>query len=41
LVDEAFLREISKQLEGKFLEPIKTVNVEGQRCMTTWCLRKN
>lgn len=41
LVDEAFLREVSKQLEGKFLEPIKTVNVEGQRCMTTWCLRKD
>ena len=41
LVDEVFLREVSKQLGGRFLEPIKTVNVEGQRCMTTWCLRKD
>ena len=41
LVDEVFLREMSKKLVGRFLEPIKTVNVEGQRCMTTWCLRKD
>ena len=41
LVDEVLLREMSKKLGGRFLEPIKTVNVEGQRCMTTWCLRKD
>ena len=40
LVDEALLRRQSRRLGGAFLEPIKTVNVEHQRCMTTWCLRK-
>jgi tellurite methyltransferase len=41
LVDEAMLRAYTAQLGGSFLEPIKTVNVENQRCMTTWVLRKN
>lgn len=41
LVDEAMLRAKTQQLGGTFLEPIKTVNVENKRCMTTWCLRKN
>ncbi len=40
LVDEAMLRRMADQLGGQFLEPIKTVNVEHQRCMTTWCLSK-
>ena len=40
LVDEALLAGITQGLGGSPLEPLKTVNVENQRCMTTWCLRK-
>ncbi len=41
LVDEAFLLEWTDRLGGSLLEPIKTVNVQNQRCMTTWCMRKS
>ncbi len=40
LVDEALLRALTKALGGTAVEPLKTVNVENLRCMTTWCLRK-
>ncbi len=40
LVDDAMLRTLTAELNGTPLEPIKTVNVENRRCMTTWCLRK-
>ncbi len=40
LVDEPFLLAASADLEATLLDPIKTVNVQGQRCMTTWCVRK-
>jgi SAM-dependent methyltransferase len=40
LVDEALLAAIAAELGGAPFEPLKTVNVENQRCMTTWCLRK-
>ena len=40
LVDEALLAGLATQLAASPLEPLKTVNVENQRCMTTWCLRK-
>ncbi len=40
LVDEGLILATSKTLGGGFIEPVKTVNVENQRCMTTWCLRK-
>lgn len=40
LVDEDMLINISAKLKGNFLEPIKTVNVQNLRAMTTWCLRK-
>ena len=40
VVDEAMLRGWSERLGGAWLDPIKTTNVEQQRCMTTWCLRK-
>jgi tellurite methyltransferase len=40
LVDEEILLGLTKQLGGEFLEPIKTVNVQNLRAMTTWCLRK-
>jgi len=40
LVDEALLARLATELGASPLEPLKTVNVENQRCMTTWCLRK-
>ncbi len=40
LVDEAFLLDWTDRLGGTLAEPIKTVNVQNQRCMTTWCMRK-
>ena len=40
LVDEALLAGLATRLAASPLEPLKTVNVENQRCMTTWCLRK-
>jgi tellurite methyltransferase len=40
VVDEAMLQEWTRRLGGEWLDPIKTTNVQQQRCMTTWCLRK-
>ena len=40
LVDEGMLVRFTHELCGSLLEPIKTVNVQNQRCMTTWCLSK-
>jgi tellurite methyltransferase len=40
LVDEASLLDWTERLGGELAEPIKTVNVQNERCMTTWCLRK-
>lgn len=40
LADEALLSAATARLGGEFVEPIKTVNVQHERCMTTWCLRK-
>ena len=40
LVDEAFLLELTTQLNGEWLEPLKTTNVQNLRCMTTWVIRK-
>ena len=40
LVDEKGIINTSGRLKGEFIEPIKTVNVDNQRCMTNWCLRK-
>lgn len=40
LVDEAMLLDATSRLGGTLVEPIKTVNVQNQRCMTTWCLTK-
>ena len=41
LVDEEMLTSATQELDGGLLEPIKTVNVQNLRCMTTWCLRKH
>ncbi len=40
LVDEAFLLGRTNRLGARLTDPIKTVNVQGQRCMTNWCLEK-
>lgn len=40
LVNEAMLLKWGARLGAEQLEPIKTVNVQGLRCMTTWVLRK-
>ncbi|MNG28644.1 hypothetical protein D3C84_1139300 [compost metagenome] len=41
LVDEERLLKTTEELKGILFEPIKTVNVAGQRCMSTWCVRKS
>ena len=40
LVDEARLLAATERLGAELLEPIKTTNVQGLRCMTTWVLRR-
>ena len=40
VVDEAILVERTRRLGGRLLDPIKTTNVQNQRCMTTWCVEK-
>lgn len=40
LVDEAMLQNATKRLKGQWLDPLKTTNVENERCMTTWVLQK-
>jgi SAM-dependent methyltransferase len=39
LVDEARLLAATEALGGTLLDPIKTTNVQNQRCMTTWVVR--
>lgn len=41
IVNEQILREATARVGGRFLEPIKTTNVENLRCMTTWVLVKD
>jgi SAM-dependent methyltransferase len=41
LVDEEMLNTLTEQFGGIWLEPLKTVNVQNLRCMTTWVLQKN
>lgn len=38
IVDEALLVRWGERLGGRLADPIKTSNVQQQRCMTTWCL---
>ena len=40
VVDEPMLLDWTARLGGRLLDPIKTTNVQHQRCMTTWCLHK-
>jgi tellurite methyltransferase len=40
VVDESMLTGWTEQLGGRLADPIKTTNVQQQRCMTTWCVIK-
>lgn len=40
LVDEPTLLRWTDALGAEAIEPVKTTNVQHQRCMSTWCLRK-
>jgi SAM-dependent methyltransferase len=40
VVDEAMLLGWTERLGGRLADPIKTTNVQQQRCMTTWSLIK-
>jgi SAM-dependent methyltransferase len=41
LVDEELLLRWTDALGGALVDPIKTTNVQGLRCMTTWVVRKH
>jgi len=40
LVDEAALMNMTAQMAGVLVDPLKTTIVQDYRCMTTWVLRK-
>ena len=40
LVDEARLLALTAGLGGALVDPLKTTVVQGQRCMTTWVVRR-
>ncbi len=40
LVDEAALASAAEEIGASWLDALKTTNVQNQRCMTTWVLRK-
>jgi hypothetical protein len=40
LVDETLLMELTRSLDGELVDPLKTTVVQGQRCMTTWVVKK-
>ena len=40
LLDEAMLVELTRELRGQLLDPLKTTVVQNQHSMTTWVLRK-
>jgi hypothetical protein len=35
------LLRLTGRLDGRLADPIKTTNVQGKRCMTTWCMLKS
>lgn len=41
MVDERFLLDKARELGATPLDPIKTTNVQQQRCMTTWVVQKH
>ncbi len=40
LVDQKMLLDLTEELHGTLVDPIKTTIVQDNRCMTTWVLRK-
>ena len=40
LVDADRLLGATQRLRGELVDPIKTTNVQGLRCMTTWVMRR-
>ena len=40
VVDEAILMNLTEELNGELLDPLKTTIVQNQRSMTTWVMRK-
>jgi tellurite methyltransferase len=40
VVDERMLLDATQRLGGTLVDPIKTTNVQNDRCMTTWVLEK-
>jgi SAM-dependent methyltransferase len=40
LVDEEMLLDLTEQMNGVLVDPLKTTIVQDYRCMTTWVLRK-
>ena len=40
LVDEEMLMELTEEMNGVLVDPLKTTIVQDYRCMTTWVLRK-
>jgi tellurite methyltransferase len=41
VVDQPYLLDKAHELGAALLDPIKTTNVQQQRCMTTWVMQKN
>jgi tellurite methyltransferase len=41
VVDEQMLLDCTSRLGGRLADPIKTTNVQQERCMTTWCVEKS
>ena len=41
LVDEALLLQLTRELGGQLLDPLKTTIVRNRRSMTTWVVRKS
>ena len=41
LVDEAVLLQMTRQMRGILIDPLKTTIVQDYRCMTTWVVRKS
>jgi hypothetical protein len=40
LVDEGLLMELTRDVNGELVDPLKTTVVQGQRCMTTRVMKK-
>jgi SAM-dependent methyltransferase len=41
VVDEQLLVDMTARLDATLVDPIKTTNVQGMRCMTTWVIQRN